>query len=533
MGVVRDVLQNHLTELMLLVAMDLPSNSGNITEILEKKLQVIRQVRPIHKNGMLFGQYAEYKDSVRAELEKADSDTNTPTFAAAALHIDSPRWKGVPFVLMSGKQLGEKSSFVRVVFKDKMFCVQFTGLPCKGGSQVVFDIGSNSLVRPPLVLTSPNLPKPLDSQIWGHENLNIDVSVFGEPMSDMNKLLPTSTDDAYASILIGAFNGERHLFTTADILMASWDIWTPVVERTLTSKQLRIYDLKSGKADVSFKVNGRKLEFDVPDHTTTAEAQEESSQQKANEKQSFITYPAVIDTKDELVVKLAIDIMTAANHAIANHGAFHLAVSGGNSPIGLLRHLANLDEDEINFPWKQTHVWQVDERCVSSDSVHSNFAALNSYLLSRVTIPYHQIHSIPVNLWEEPCQDGNQAAGFYETAIKRHLPMGEFDYVILGVGTDGHTASLFPGQPSLEVKDKMVVFSEGGPSNMVPHRVTLTFEAINKANHVGVLITGHNKKSMIKALKKANQANIVEYPILGVHPKSGNLTFYLDQAAMD
>ena len=122
-GIVRDVVQNHLTELLALVAMDLPPDSGNISALLASKARVLRQLRPATEHSTLTAQYSTYN----FEWMKDDATKNVstvPTFSATALFVDNPRWSGVPFVLVSGKKLDEKSSYARIRFKDARFCAR-------------------------------------------------------------------------------------------------------------------------------------------------------------------------------------------------------------------------------------------------------------------------------------------------------------------------------------------------------------------------------------------------------------------------
>jgi len=128
-------MQNHLTEMLALVAMDLPSNSGNISEILQSKVRVLRQVRLPNRLTTLTAQYTTYN----MEWMKGDeiaNVSNVPTFAASALFIDNDRWAGVPFLLMSGKKLDEKASYVRVRFRNSRACMRVTDETCVWRKQV-------------------------------------------------------------------------------------------------------------------------------------------------------------------------------------------------------------------------------------------------------------------------------------------------------------------------------------------------------------------------------------------------------------
>ena len=110
-------MQNHLMEILTLVAMELPSKQATINDVLRTKSNVLKNIAPLDDDSLLIGQYHEYPAEAEIELNRTSYTSTTPTFGAAVLYVDTPRWQGVPFVLMSGKKLDEKASYVRVLFK--------------------------------------------------------------------------------------------------------------------------------------------------------------------------------------------------------------------------------------------------------------------------------------------------------------------------------------------------------------------------------------------------------------------------------
>ena len=514
----------------MLVAMDLPSNSGNITEILQKKIQLLHQVEPLGRRSTLIGQYAAYTDMLQQEVEDLDRSSNTPTFSATVLHINSARWKNIPFVLMSGKKLDEKSSYVRVVFKEDQFCMEKANQGCSKQRQVVFHITSNDLYQPSLILTSPGLPLVKDSQLWQQEDIKLNISVFGEKMAEMLKLLPLSEEEAYDSIISSAFNGQRHLFTNMNTLMASWDIWTPILEH-LQNQQPRIYQGREVDPTwLNFKVKDRHLEYmnadpDVAHIDVVTPVVPRMTQIPS----SFLGKPLITGKLQEIIAQLAKDIYHTAEAAIAEKGVFHIAFSGGSGPPFLFKHL--VESYQTVFPWQHTHLWQVDERCVPWDDSHSNFGAMQRHLLQFVHMPYTQIHAMQVLLHQEPCQPDDNADSIYESTFRRVLPDGALDFILLGIGHDGHTASLFPGHTSINVKEKFVVYTDGGPLKTATRRLTLTFEAINRAKHIGVLVAGDSKHDILTKVS-AGENSSQQYPILGVTPGNNTMVFYIDHEAL-
>jgi len=174
--------------------------------------------------------------------------------------------------------------------------------------------------------------------------------------------------------------------------------------------------------------------------------------------------------------------------AVAVRSSFVLAVSGGQTPSAMLRALA-----EEDVPWKKVHVVQVDERVAPTGDPDRNFTHLRDNLLNQVPLRVDQIHAMPV---EAP--DLHLAAAQYAATLQRIAGSpAVLDLVHLGLGTDGHTASLMPGDPVLNVTDTDVALSEvyGGR-----RRMTLTYPILNRARRVLWVATGTDKAEMVRRL---------------------------------
>lgn len=233
----------------------------------------------------------------------------------------------------------------------------------------------------------------------------------------------------------------------------------------------------------------------------------------------------VMETIDEIIDHVARDLLEVAMASIRAHGDFHLALSGGNTPQPLYRRMM-YDPNLRALPWRRTHLWLVDERCVPLDHPDSNFNMLREMLIVPADIPIEQVHAIKT--------DSPEAAQEYETLIREALQWREkghdhLDYVLLGMGTDGHTASLFPHTEALNEEDKWIRSNsciDAQPSQ----RVTMTYPLLNAANFIAVLITGQAKASMV--LQVASGEELIEdVPIMGILPEKGQLKWYLDQDA--
>jgi 6-phosphogluconolactonase len=202
-----------------------------------------------------------------------------------------------------------------------------------------------------------------------------------------------------------------------------------------------------------------------------------------------------------------------------------VALSGGGTPRLTLLALSSAPYRD-RFPWDLVHFYQVDERWVPGDDPSSNQRMLRESLVSRAPIPPENFHPVDTSL-----PDPREGARRYEDALRRAFrktPGGfpRFDAVLLGLGTDGHTASLFPGSPVLEEGAAWVAKSEGGDPP-VP-RVTLTFPVLNAASHVFFLVSGKEKAGVLEEVLSGKGK---ELPASRVSPRRGKVTFLADSDA--
>ncbi len=226
----------------------------------------------------------------------------------------------------------------------------------------------------------------------------------------------------------------------------------------------------------------------------------------------------VFEDPQELARAAADMFAEGATRSIREKGRFTVALAGGSTPKALYELLAAGYRDALD--WSKVHVFFGDERCVPPDHEDSNYRMAQEALLSRV--PVGSVHRMRGEL------SPPEAAALYEeelAAFFGHRP--DFDLVLLGIGEDGHTASLFPRTPALEVRDRWTV--ENPVEKLGTERLTLTVPAINGAREVVVLVTGEGKS---KALKEILEGDVDprEYPAKLIYP-SGTLTWMLDRGA--
>jgi len=226
----------------------------------------------------------------------------------------------------------------------------------------------------------------------------------------------------------------------------------------------------------------------------------------------------------ELSAAVARDVAEFVNNVVASKGVFYLALSGGNTPRPLYHILGTTYRESI--PWKSVHIFFCDERFVPHESPMSNFQMVRETLLDLISIPKGNVHPFPTTGLKM-----EDAAREYETQLRRFFTDGAdtFDLIVLGVGKDGHTASLFPGSPVLDEKEKWVAGVE--VDGVPPRRITLTYPILNHAARVYFLVSGSEKSDATKTLLQST----VDYhscPSAGVHPEAGRLIWWVDRAAL-
>lgn len=219
-------------------------------------------------------------------------------------------------------------------------------------------------------------------------------------------------------------------------------------------------------------------------------------------------------------------VCAAARSSVAERGVFSLALCGGESPARLYDLLA-LHASEGTFPWDRTHVFWADERCVGPEDPESNHGMALSHLLARVELPRRNIHRMRGET--RPVQ---AAAASYERTLRRffaaHRPAA-LDLILLGIGSDGHAASLFPASPALEEMKRWVA-AVRAPQGVVPQdRLTLTLNFINAARQVWFLASGARKARKAASILDAQGIGASALPAGRVMPQE-RLQWFLSDA---
>lgn len=212
-----------------------------------------------------------------------------------------------------------------------------------------------------------------------------------------------------------------------------------------------------------------------------------------------------------------------ARQGTESRGRFSVALSGGSTPAVLYQLLAEKPyRDQIT--WEAVHLFWGDERCVPPGDPDSNYRLANEALVSHVPIPTDNVHRMPGELEPEA------AARAYVRDLEDYFcgPRPRFDLVLLGLGNDGHTASLFPESSALREAERMVVAVEAHYRDRPAHRVTLTLPAINSARQVLFLVAGSAKAEILRAVLEGPVGRL---PAQEIRPTAGQLTWLVDAAA--
>jgi len=228
----------------------------------------------------------------------------------------------------------------------------------------------------------------------------------------------------------------------------------------------------------------------------------------------------------ELAGQLARDFSATVSEKAASGDSITVALSGGHTPKAFFEILAE-PPYRGDIPWDKVVLFWGDERCVPPDNDESNYKMTNLALLSKIDIPSANVHRVK---GEDPPH--NEALR-YEEEIKEFVSPGgngfpRFDWIFLGMGEDGHTASLFPGAPTLEEREKICVVATHPETGQ--KRISVTLPVLDNAKRVSFLVAGELKVPVLRDIMEKGDKPL-PYPASMVSPTEGLLEWYLDRAA--
>ena len=226
------------------------------------------------------------------------------------------------------------------------------------------------------------------------------------------------------------------------------------------------------------------------------------------------------ETRAELNTAAAELVATASQAAIDTRGWFALVLAGGATPRGTYQRLAT-PPLSAQMPWQHTHIFFGDERCVPLDHPDSNSHMADTALLAHVPIPADHVHRVDVPATPEA------AARAYEDELRSVFAPGrvQFDLVLLGIGPDGHTASLFPGAEACKEQDRLVVPTPAPSLDPQVPRITMTFPALNSARAAMFLTAGKDKVEITERVLAGDET----LPAALVRPREKLVLYWSDQ----
>lgn len=233
-----------------------------------------------------------------------------------------------------------------------------------------------------------------------------------------------------------------------------------------------------------------------------------------------------LSTPQELFQAAGEEVLHSATDAISRRGRFTIALSGGSTPKNLYTLIAA--NASASLPWSQVFFFFGDERQVPPTDAESNYRMANETLLSKVPVPPNNVFRIPT---ENP--DASAVAEAYEKTLQKFFTLqpGEFprfDLILLGMGPDGHCASLFPETEALQEKSRLVVAN--WVEKLHTNRITLTLPVLNAARRVAFLVSGSDKAAVLHEVLESNAPG-EKYPSKLVRPSDGKLIWFVDRGA--
>jgi 6-phosphogluconolactonase len=230
----------------------------------------------------------------------------------------------------------------------------------------------------------------------------------------------------------------------------------------------------------------------------------------------------IFDNKEQMLIYTIQQWIKISQDAIEKNNNFTVALSGGKTPLPLYIELAQF---ETKIPWDHSHLFMVDERFVPYDHDDSNFGMIKKNLIEKLKRAKIKSHPIPIEktaILSAEKYNKNLVKIF--NLKKGTLP--KFDLIILGIGEDGHTASLFPGNPALNIKNHLSIAISH--QKIKYKRITLSLPVLNSAKNIIFLVQGKKKANTVHKILKKNDRNLPASLILPIH---GRLSFLLDKDA--
>lgn len=235
----------------------------------------------------------------------------------------------------------------------------------------------------------------------------------------------------------------------------------------------------------------------------------------------------VYDDLDALSHAALAELLLIARDAVSRRGRFAIALSGGRTPAKLYSLWAQVDARAAGVPWESVHLFWGDERYVDHDDLLSNYRMTRESLLSHAAIPEENVHPLPTG-----CVEPDECAQAYETELRKFFgdDPPAFDLQLLGLGREGHTASLFPGSSALEEQTRWVLAVEAPATPRT--RLTLTPAVLTHGRNTWFLVSGADKREIVSALRNETNPSASQYPAARLQ-FAGAVLWLMDRVAAE
>jgi len=478
-GIIRDMHQNHLMEMLVRVMMD--TGTLHETNFLDVKREFLSRLYPPSVGSSILGQYESYQKHLE-EDGFSGSHSSNPTFATVLLYLQDHTWTNVPLFLTAGKFLDERSAYIKVVFKKMMFSAAKGTKDCP--SEIIFVIQDEDFSTPGILVS-------LD---LGNLQSESDHPRLIQRGQCAYNFLPQDCEhqcgNAYVSVVANVVRDRQDQFVDIQSLLLSWKVWDLFLYELNQSPVLIKYTPQSLSA-LDFVLTNKQL---VSVNTSTASVEDpcvEGSDIKIRGLETVISH------KYKIARCLLKRIQDEAHSAAHANQPYHMALPGGNSLKPLLELLSQTSDQSVL--WKTVHIWQTDERCVPANHSASNWDQLQTKLLSYVPITHSHQHNMPVELQNGLCRGSDAGVDLYEKQLKEATGTGCVDHIVLGVGRDGHIASLFNARDVARVKE-----SKEGKVLLVERqtkdkRMSLGMDMILCSKTVSIFVSGEGKEGIWRA----------------------------------
>jgi len=515
-GALRDMVQNHVLQLVSMVAME-PHISLDADEIRNKKVDVLKAMRPIKAQDVSkYAVRAQYGNGwikgkkVPAYLseEGVDENSATETYAALKFNIDNWRWQDVPFYVRTGKRMADKCSVITLQLRTP--------------PHRAFAYDENLLREPNRIIINIQPDMGITTRFQAKRPGISPIVNPVEMIFDYQQAYDAEPPEAYEALLLDAMAGNAALFMRADQVEEAWKVVMPVLEYW-ESQQEALPQYVAGswgpkEADDLLRQEGH--EWINPRATNVQNMVIEESKEGA---QKNILNLHVFQNPDDLSYDAAELFVRKSREAVEKHGRFVVCLTGGSSPQKMYELLAQAPL--VNqVPWSKTYVFWVDERPVPLEHPESNAGMTFKALLDKVPVPEENIHPIFGNL--RPDIAALQYEELLQEFFQGHSP--RFNLVVLGMGADGHTASLFP-HVTFPHKS-MTWVKEVWVEKLDTYRITLTPQLINQAECIAFIAYGEQKSEALhRVLEGESQPE--HYPAQLIKPEDGELHWFVDHLA--